>query len=98
MTLRQTGVFTKWLEKLKDQTAQALITARLRRISAGLFGDCKPIGDGVSELRIDYGPGYRVYFILRGQEIIILLCGGIKTSQARDIEAAKRLAKNLEEA
>ena len=97
MTIRETKSYTKWIRSLKDQVAQALIAARIRRISFGNFGDVKPVGNGVSELRIDYGPGYRVYFTQRGQEIIILLCGGDKSSQDRDIKAAIRIAQNLEE-
>jgi putative addiction module killer protein len=98
ITVRETENFKKWIRGLKDRVAQSIITARIRRISAGNFGDSKPIGDGISELRIDYGPGYRVYFTRRGQEIIILLCGGDKSAQSRDIESAKRIAKNIEEA
>ena len=97
MTVRETESFTKWTDSLKDQIAQALIAARIRRISAGNFGDSKSVGDGVSELRINYGPGYRLFFTQRGGEIIILLCGGDKSTQTRDIEAAKRIAKNIEE-
>jgi len=95
MTIRETENFTKWIRALKDRVAQALITARIRRISVGNFGDSKPVGNGVSELRIDYGPGYRVYFTRREQEIVVLLCGGDKSTQSRDIEAAKRIAQNL---
>ena len=96
-TIRETGNFRKWFKGLKDKIAQSLISARIRRISYGNFGDTKPVGDGVSELRIDYGPGYRVYFTRRGREIVILLCGGIKTGQTGNIETAKCIAKNLEE-
>jgi len=98
MTVRETENFTKWIKRLKDRAVQTIITARIRRISVGNLGDTKSVGDGVSELRIDYGQGYRVYFTRRGQEVIILLCGGSKSTQSRDIEAAKRIAKNLEEA
>jgi len=98
MTVRETENYTKWIQNLKDRNAQALIAARIRRVSVGNFGDVKSVGDGVYELRIDYGPGYRVYFTRRGQEIVILLCGGDKSTQTRDIEAAKRIAKNVEEA
>ena len=80
---------------MKDRITQAIINARIRRVSAGNFGDVKPVGNSVSELRIDYGPGYRVYFTKRKQEIIILLCGGDKSTQDRDIEAAKQIASDL---
>jgi putative addiction module killer protein len=95
ITVRETENFQNWIRNLKDRIAQSIITARIRRISGGNFGDSKPVGDGVSELRIDYGPGYRVYFTRQGQEIIILLCDGDKSTQTRDIEAAKRIAKTL---
>ena len=95
-TVRETENFKKWIRGLKDKIAQSLITARIRRISSGNFGDAKPVSDGICELRIDYGPGYRVYFTQRGREIIILLCGGVKTGQAGNIQTAKRIAKNLE--
>ena len=98
ITVRETENFKKWVRGLKDRIAQSIITARVRRISAGNFGDVKPSGGDISELRIDYGPGYRVYFTRRGQEIVILLCGGDKSTQSRDIEAAKRIAKNIKEA
>ena len=78
--------------------AQSIINARIRRISAGNFGDAKSVGNNISELRIDHGPGYRVYFTQRGQEIVILLCGGDKSSQSRNIEEAKQIAVKLEEA
>ncbi|MFP3088935.1 type II toxin-antitoxin system RelE/ParE family toxin [Treponema sp. TIM-1] len=97
ITIRETGQFKTWIRSLQDQVTQAIINARIRRISAGNFGDSKPVGDGVSELRIDYGPGFRVYFTQRGQEMIVLLCGGDKSTQSRDIEAAKQIIQNLEE-
>jgi putative addiction module killer protein len=93
--LRQSAVFVKWLDDLRDVTARLRIVARLRRIELGNFGDVKSVGDGVRELRIDYGPGYRVYFVQRGQEIVILLCGGDKRTQAADIAQARRLAKEV---
>ena len=95
--VRETEKFSKWLRNLKDPVAQSLITARIRRISTGNFGDVKSLGDTVSGLRIDYGPGYRVYFTRCGGEIIILLCGGTKTTQIRNIETAQRMVKNIEE-
>jgi putative addiction module killer protein len=83
--------------RLRDERTRASIVARLERLAYGLAGDVKPVGQGISELRIDYGPGYRVYFQKRGNTIIILLCGGDKGSQARDIQTAKRLAKEWSE-
>lgn len=95
--LRQTETFRKWERKLKDQRARAMIAARLFRLANGLAGDVAPVGQGISELRIHYGPGYRVYFRQRGDEIIILLCGGDKGTQDRDIEKAKQLAAEWED-
>lgn len=94
---RETITYTNWFARLRDERARARIDMRIRRLSLGNAGDVKPIGDGVSELRIDYGPGYRVYFIRRGQVLIILLCGGDKSTQKMDIAAAKTLAADLEE-
>ena len=91
--IRQTERFGTWLEGLRDARAKARIAARLLRLENGLFGDVKPVGDGVSELRVDYGPGYRVYFVRRGETSLVLLCGGDKGSQDRDISEAKALAK-----
>ncbi len=91
--LKQTLAFIKWESRLRDKRAKTLIAARLMRLAAGLPGNVEPVGEGVSELRIHYGPGYRVYFQQRGNIMIVLLCGGDKTSQARDIAAAKKLAK-----
>jgi putative addiction module killer protein len=92
LELKQTDTFRKWEQKLKDRRAKAMIAARLFRLANGLPGDVKPVGQGVSELRIHYGPGYRVYFQQHGNQIILLLCGGDKSSQQQDIEIAKRLA------
>jgi putative addiction module killer protein len=90
--LKQTETFRKWRSRLKDERARALIASRLDRLAFGHTGDAEPIGQGVSELRIHYGPGYRIYFHRRGNTIIVLLCGGTKHGQSKDIEAAKRLA------
>lgn len=92
-TVRQTRVFADWFAKLRDRQAQARITVRIRRLSLGNPGDVKPVGNGVSELRIDYGPGYLIYITERGGEIVILLCGGDKRSQQRDIARAKQMAQ-----
>jgi putative addiction module killer protein len=91
LELRQTDVFRRWRLRLRDDRARALIASRLDRLAYGHVGDARSIGDGVSELRIHYGPGYRVYFARRGSALVLLLCGGDKGSQARDIAMAKRL-------
>ncbi|WFM69818.1 type II toxin-antitoxin system RelE/ParE family toxin [Halomonas sp. CKK8] len=96
LDIKQTDTFRKWERKLRDQRAKAMIAARVFRLANGLPGDIKPVGNGISELRIHYGPGYRIYFKKRGNDIIILLCGGNKSSQQVDIEAAKRLASEWE--
>lgn len=93
--IRKTDVFVDWLDNLRDSRARARIQARIERLAAGNPGEAKPVGEGVSELRIDYGPGYRVYFRKRGRELIILLAGGDKNTQASDIKTALRLARNL---
>ena len=93
--LRKTAVFASWLDGVRDIRARARIQARLDRLAEGNPGDVKPIGEGVSELKINYGPGYRVYFKARGREVIILLAGGDKRTQAKDIKSALRLARNL---
>lgn len=91
--VRQTAVFESWFVKLRDVEAKARINVRIRRLSLGNFGDTKPVGGGVSELRIHYGPGYRLYFVRRGDELVILLNGGDKSGQDRDIARARELAK-----
>ncbi|MCK1475105.1 putative addiction module killer protein [Bradyrhizobium sp. LB1.3] len=91
--LKQTETFRKWRLRLRDERARALIASRLDRLAQGHAGDAEPVGDGISELRIHYGPGYRVYFQKRGNTIIVLLCGGDKGTQAKDIKTAKRFAK-----
>lgn len=93
ISTRQTPEFRTWLAGLKDLRAAARIQVRIDRIALGLFGDAKPVGGGVSELRIDYGPGHRVYFAQRGNTMVILLCGGDKRLQAADIQRAKSLAR-----
>ena len=97
MEIRKTDVFTQWLDELRDIHARARVQARIERLAAGNPGDVEPVGEGVSELRINYGPGYRVYFKKRGQKLIILLAGGDKSSQTKDIKVALRLARNLSE-
>jgi putative addiction module killer protein len=94
--VRETDYFKDWMRKLRDVVARSVINARIRRLSIGNSGDSKYIGDSVSELRIDYGPGYRVYFTYLEHKIIILICGGDKSSQNSDIAKAKQLAQNLE--
>jgi len=93
LIVRQTEAFSAWLKQLRDARARAKIIARIQRLEEGNAGDVAPVGDGVSEMRIHFGPGYRVYYITRGTELILLLCGGDKSSQQRDIEAAKKLAR-----
>ena len=93
----QSLVFTEWLESLQDLQARARIQARIVRLRIGNFGDVKPVGEGVSELRIDYGPGYRLYCVQRGARLIILLAGGSKHTQNKDIKTALALARNLQE-
>jgi putative addiction module killer protein len=93
--IRKTDVYAKWLDGLRDIKARARILVRVERLAEGNPGDVKPVGEGVSELRIDYGPGYRVYFKKQGRKVIILLAGGDKRTQAKDIKTALRLARNL---
>ena len=94
-TILTTEVFKAWLTGLRDAQAKARIQARLRRAEQDNLGDCAPVGEGVSEMRIHYGPGYRIYFTQRGLEIVILLAGGDKATQAKDIKLAIELAKQL---
>jgi len=95
--IRQTETFAKWRSRLKDERARAAIALRLARLGFGHTGDATPVGQGISELRIHYGPGYRVYFQQRGKTIIVLLCGGDKSTQTKDIQKAKLLAKEWSE-
>ncbi|MCL5041567.1 MAG: type II toxin-antitoxin system RelE/ParE family toxin [Gammaproteobacteria bacterium] len=96
MDVKQTETFRKWEHRLRDQRAKALIAARIFRLANGLAGDVKAVGMGISEMRIHHGPGYRIYFKQRGNEVIILLCGGDKSSQQADISTAQRLAAEWE--
>ena len=93
--IRKTKTFAKWLDGLRDMRARARVQVRIERLGTGKVGDAKSVGEGVSEMRIDYGPGYRVYFIKRGSEVIVLLAGGDKRTQDADIRTALRLARSL---
>lgn len=93
--VRQTDLYAAWFAGLRDRQAKARINARIRRLSLGNPGDVRPVGEGVSELRIDYGPGYRVYYVQRGQYLVVLLAGGDKRTQHRDIRTAIELAREL---
>jgi putative addiction module killer protein len=95
--VRQTETFSQWLRGLADSRTRAKIAARIDRLAHGNLGDVAPVGEGVSELRVHFGPGYRVYFVARGRALVILLCGGDKSTQASDIKTAKKLARDLEE-
>ena len=95
MEIRQTELFARWFAGLRDSQARRRIQARIDRLEIGNPGDAKPVGDGVSEMRIDYGPGYRVYFVQRGTKLVILLAGGDKRTQARDIAMARNLARTI---
>jgi putative addiction module killer protein len=95
LEVRQTAIYSEWFAALRDRNAKVRIDIRIRRLSLGNPGDVKPVGEGVSELRVSYGPGYRAYFVQRGGEYIILLAGGDKSSQDQDIRTAKALARDL---
>jgi putative addiction module killer protein len=95
--IRQTETYRKWFNSVRDRNAKVRIDLRIRRLSLGNTGDVKPVGGGISELRIDYGPGYRVYYIKRENQIIILLAGGDKSTQSKDIKKAQELSRKLEE-
>jgi putative addiction module killer protein len=95
LEVRQTEHFSKWLNRLKDANAVARITVRIRRIELGNPGDSKSVGRNVREMRIDYGTGYRIYYVQRGAQIVILLCGGDKRTQRQDIEQAQKLAETV---
>ena len=93
--IRKTDQFAKWLDDLRDIQAKARVLVKIERLALGNAGDVKPVGEGISEMRINYGPGYRVYFAKRGSELVILLAGGDKSSQSADNKVALRLARNL---
>ena len=93
--VRQTADFERWLQKLRDREARARILVRIRRLSLGNFGDAKSVGQGVYELRLHYGPGYRIYYLHQGETVVLLLCGGTKNRQSLDIERAMHLAKEV---
>ena len=97
MQILRSDEFDVWIRKLRDDRARARIQARILRLSLGNAGDCKPVGAGISEMRIDYGPGYRVYFCGHGEDLVLLLCGGDKSTQDRDIELAKAIARRWKE-
>ena len=94
--VRQTTVFAKWRAGLRDSVVRKRIGVCIDHLAFGNYGDVKPVGQGVSELRLDFGPGYRLYFVKRGEVLVVLLCGGDKSTQAGDIERAKRLARELD--
>lgn len=91
-----TDEFRRWLSRLKDVRGKAIIAVRIDRLAHGYKGDVRPVGNGISEIRIDHGPGYRIYFVRRGKLLIVLLCAGDKSSQAKDIRRARRIAMNVE--
>ncbi len=95
LEIRETSAYALWFAALRDRAAKVRIDIRIRRLSLGNFGDIRPVGDGVSELRIHYGPGYRIYLTKQGDAVVILLAGGDKSSQDKDIRLAKDLARNL---
>ena len=97
ITIRETSTFKKWLSKLRDFRAKARILFRLAQVEGGNLGDYKSVGEGVSEMRIDYGPGYRLYFARNGDSIVILLIGGDKSTQDRDIEKAKAIWRGMQD-
>jgi putative addiction module killer protein len=95
LEVRQTITYSSWFDKLRDKAAKVRIDIRIRRLSLGNPGDVKPVGEGVSELRVNFGPGYRIYFVQRGEELVFLLAGGDKSTQDQDISTAKSLAREL---
>ena len=97
LEIRQTVDFERWLNRLRDRTGRAKILVRIRRLAFGNPGDVRPVGNGISEMRIDHGPGYRVYFAQRGAVLVLILCGGDKSTQERDIKRAKEIAARVED-
>ena len=95
LEVRQTATYSAWFDRLRDQAAKVRIDIRIRRLSLGNPGDVKPVGEGVSELRVNCGPGYRIYYVQRGEEFVVLLAGGDKSTQVQDIREAKDLAREL---
>ena len=95
--IRETVVYKKWFDSIKDRKTRSVIDVRIRRVSIGNFGDVEPVGNGISELKIDYGTGFRIYFLKQGNVIIFLLCGGNKSSQAKDILKARELAERIKD-
>lgn len=93
--IRQTEVYARWFRRLRNRQARVRIDSRIRRLSLGNPGDVRPVGEGVSEIRVNYGPGYRVYFVQQGEALVVLLAGGDKDSQSRDIRRARELARGL---
>ena len=93
--IRQTTIYARWFAGLRDRAVKVRVDVRIRRLALGNFGDVKPVGEGISELRIHYGPGYRIYLTCHGNEVVVLLAGGDKTSQQEDIQLAKALARDL---
>ena len=91
----QSSLYAEWFAKLRDAKTRAIINARLRRLELGNAGDCEPVGEGVSEMRIHHGVGYRIYFVTRGREVVLLLAGGTKATQTKDIKEALKLARTL---
>jgi putative addiction module killer protein len=95
LEVRKTALFAEWLDGLRDLRGRAFVLARIERLAAGNPGDVRPVGEGVAEMRIDHGPGYPVYYVKHGREVVVLLAGGDKSTQNRDIRTALRLARNL---
>lgn len=95
LEIRQTATYSEWFDMLRDRAAKMRIDIRIRRLSMGNPGDVKPVGDGISELRVDFGPGYRIYYVRSGELVVVLLAGGDKATQNQDIRVAKALAREL---
>ncbi|WP_080797011.1 type II toxin-antitoxin system RelE/ParE family toxin [Arabiibacter massiliensis] len=95
LEVRKTSLFERWMRRMKDVEARTLVAMRIRRLQFGHFGDVRGVGEGVFELRVDHGPGYRIYGIRQGDRVILLLCGGDKGSQAQDVARAKRMAASI---